>query len=164
MKIHRKEHNLMTKAQFEQEVIALIDVLHSVSYSVLQNPDDQADAVQSCVLKALHKRESLRQPQFLRTWLIRILLNECYDILRQRKRLLPSEAVQAVVPPQADPSLNTALNALEPRFRLPIVLHHIAGYSTREVAQILRVPEGTVKGRLVRGRAYLKAILQKEET
>lgn len=154
----------MTKEQFEASVIALIDTLHAVSYSVLGNPHDQADAVSAAVLKALQKRETLRQEQYLKTWLVRILLNECYSILRHRRRVLPSDTLPASgAPDGADPALYQALASLPETLRLPLVLHHIAGYKAREIAKALRLPEGTVKGRLVRGRAALLDLLSDEE-
>lgn len=153
----------MTKEKFEMEVLSLLEVLHSVSYSVLQNHEDQLDAVQECVKKALQKRESLREDRYLKTWLVRILLNECYNIKRHRQRVTPREALRIVAPETADRTLFLALSQLEEPLRLPLVLHHISGYSTREIASILRVPEGTIKGRLVRGRNKLRALLEEEE-
>lgn len=151
----------MNKEAFAEQVVKLQDVLYRVSYSLLQNPSDQADAVQECLRRALQKRESLRQPDYLQTWLIRILINVCHDTLRKRKREIPSEDVYAVVPPpESDHAVVEALAQLDVRFRLPLVLHHIEGYTTREVAQMLRIPEGTVKTRLARGRRYLKDILE----
>ena len=129
---------------------------------MLPNPEDQADAVQECIKKALMKRESLRDEQFFKTWLIRILLNECHNIHRYKKRVIPTEEILAITPPSADKELFYAMQQLDERFRLPIVLHHIAGYATKEVSQILRVPEGTVKARLVQGRKYLHEILNEE--
>jgi len=152
----------MTKELFNEKVIALLGILHSVSYSMLPNPEDQADAVQECIKKALIKRESLRDDQFFKTWLIRILLNECHNIHRQKKREVPTEEIPTVAPPSADRDLFYAMQQLDERFRLPIVLHHIEGYAAKEVSQILRVPEGTIKARLVRGRRYLQDILNQE--
>ena len=153
----------MTKAEFDRQVVSLLDTLHSVSYSLLTNPEDQADAVQECIKKALAKRESLREDRYLRTWLVRILINECHNIGRRKKRLIPCAEVEIVVPPQANNHLFEEVTALEEHFRLVIVLYYIAGYTTREVAQILRVPEGTVKYRLVRGRNLLRGALLEQE-
>ncbi len=153
----------MTREAFEDAVVSLLGVLHSVSYSLLPNPEDQADAVQECVRKALQKRETLREDRFLKTWLIRILVNECYTILRGKKRIFSTDSVEIVAPPQADGTVFEALMQLEEKYRLPIVLHHIEGYKTQEIARILRIPEGTVKGRLARGRTRLQAILVEQE-
>lgn len=154
----------MTKDEFAARVIALQDTLYRVSYSLLPNPCDQDDAVQETIRIALQKRETLREERYLQTWIIRILIHECYGLLRKKARELPSEEIQVMAPPTSDKAVVEALVKLDKRFRLPLVLHHIEGYTTREVAQILRVPEGTIKGRLVRGRDLLKKILVKEGT
>ncbi|HHV71442.1 MAG TPA: RNA polymerase sigma factor, partial [Clostridia bacterium] len=55
-----------------------------------------------------------------------------------------------------------ALFSLDEKLRLPIVLHYIEGFSIKEVAEILRLPQGTVKSRMLRGRQKLKKILGEE--
>ncbi len=60
-------------------------------------------------------------------------------------------------------SLKKALNALHPRYRLPIILKDIEGFSQEEIAEILKRPVGTVKARISRGREHLKNILEKDE-
>ena len=149
----------MTKDEFTDRVIVLQDTLYRVSYSLLPNPYDQDDAVQETIRIALQKRAALRDDRYLKTWIIRILINECYGILRKKKKELPTETIEVIAPPTSDREVVDALAQLEERFRLPLVLHHIEGYSTKEISKILRVPEGTVKGRLVRGRDLLKTKL-----
>jgi len=149
----------MTKEEFANQIIVLQDTLYRVSYSLLPNPFDQDDAVQEAVRIALQKRASLHEDRYLKTWLIRILINECYGILRKKKKEFLTDSIEVIAPPASDREVVEALAKLEERFRMPLVLHHMEGYSTKEVAAILRVPEGTIKGRLVRGRDLLKAKL-----
>ena len=149
----------MTKNEFAAQVVSLQDTLYRVSYSLLPNPYDQDDAVQETIRIALQKRETLREDRYLKTWIIRILIHVCYGLLRKKKKELPTETIEVVVPPTSDGTVVEALLKLEERFRLPLVLHHIEGYTTKEVSRILRVPEGTVKGRLVRGRDLLRIAL-----
>ena len=153
----------MTREEFAQQVVALQETLYRVSYSIIQSPEDQADAVQECIHKALLKRETLREDRYLKTWLIRILINECYTILRKRKREFPAEELQVAAPPMADRELHDAVMALEEKYRLPIVLHYMEGYSITEAAKAMRIPEATVKTRLRRARLQLKALLTEEE-
>jgi len=60
--------------------------------------------------------------------------------------------------------LKAALDALHPRYRIPVVLKDIEGFSQEEIAQILKKPLGTIKARISRGRDYLKRELEKEKT
>lgn len=154
----------MTKDTFEAQVLQLERNLYSISYSMLPNPHDQADAVQECIKKALAGRETLRNDGYFKTWLIRILINECHNIQRHRKRIEPTEEICTVAPDASDRDLFEAMNELTEKFRLPLVLHYISGYQTKEIAAILRIPEGTVKYRLVHGRKKLHDILTREET
>lgn len=154
----------MTKEQFDERVLSLEQTLYNVSYNMLSSPHDRADAVQETIKKAMIKRESLRDDNFLKTWLIRILINECHNIQRMQKRIEPREYMEEPLPNTASRELLDALGQLDEKHRLPIVLHHISGYTTKEVAKILRIPEGTVKYRLVRGRETLQTILEEKET
>ena len=79
----------MTSEQFAQEIVALTDTLYRVSYSILREACDREDAVQSCLEKAWKKRRALRDERYLKTWLVRILINECYNICRRRAKEAP---------------------------------------------------------------------------
>lgn len=153
----------MTKEAFEDQVVAMMKQLYYTSYSLLSNPQDQEDAVQECLRKALQKRETLREDTYMKTWLIRILINVCHNMRKKRLRELPCESIPVVAPPTADHNLFSMVIELEEKFRLPIVLHYHAGYTTKEIAKILRTPEGTIKGRLQRGREILRTTLFDEE-
>ena len=58
-------------------------------------------------------------------------------------------------------NLREALNSLHPRYRIPVILKDVEGFSQEEIAQILKSPLGTIKARISRGRDYLKKELEK---
>ena len=154
----------MTSDEFSQRIVAMQDTLYRVSSSILPQLCDREDAVQECIRKAWQKRERLRDDRMMQTWVIRILINECYDLLRRRKRELPVDVLpEQEAPPQADISLYSLFMSLEEKFRIPAVLHYIEGYDLEEISQMLRLPLGTVKSRLFRGRIRLKAAFNEEE-
>lgn len=157
----------MTKDAFSQQVMLLRSTLYYVSYSLLTNRYDQEDAVQECLQKAWLKVGSLRDAKLFRPWITRILINECHNILRKRKPYvaLSDEELDSIAerPVDADPDLFDALTNLEEKLRLPIVLHYYEGYTTREIASILRVPESTIKSRLVKARKNLGRMLRVQE-
>lgn len=70
--------------------------------------------------------------------------------------------IPAVQREKEETGLKEALLQLEERYRTPILLHYVEGYTVKEVAGILRVPQGTVKTWLSRGRQALSAILKEE--
>ena len=155
----------MTKQEFEARIIGMQDTLWRVSATILRQSCDREDAIQECIYKALRKRETLRDDRFMQSWVIRILINECYSIHRRAKWERPSELIPEPPPlpgPDADPTVFRALFSLEEKMRLPVVLHYVEGYSVEEVARIMRIPVGTVKSRLARSRERIKQEMEKE--
>ena len=145
----------MTSEAFARRITEMTPTLYRVACVYLRRSHDREDAVQEALRKAWEKRASLREERYLQTWVTRILINECRAIQRRSARVMPVET------PGAESSdarpLTEALLALEEKHRLPILLHYVEGYSVEETARALRIPQGTVKSRLSRGRAALRA-------
>ncbi len=109
------------------------------------------DAVQESVLKAWAGLGRLRKEAYFETWLTRILIHECYNLLRYRKKNIPLDLLpEPPAPPEgADRFLHHALMQLPPKLRLPLTLNYMEGYRQREIAYLLKIPEGTVKTRIL---------------
>ncbi len=141
--------------------------LYRMARTVLGNDQDCADAVQEAITKAWLKLGSLRDPAFFRTWLIRILLNECYKLSKRRKRPAPQTAAESVLGPGCLHDdlidLRAALVALPEDQRVVVALHHVEEIPVAEIARLLRVPAGTVKSRLARARARLAESMRIKE-
>lgn len=151
----------MTKEQFEQEVLALTQTLYRVSSSLLPRAQDQHDAVQSALLRAWQSLPRLRREESFRPWLLRIVVNECRQIVRNSRRLVYVETVEQGAAPE-DSGLREAIRSLPETLRLPLVLHYLEGFSVREVAEISGAPPGTVKTRLRKARGLLREWLEEE--
>ena len=88
---------LVRKAQRgdKNAFMALIEknqlALYRAAKAILHREEDVEDAVQETICKAFYKLSDLRQPKYFKTWLTRILINCCYDLLRQQKGLVPLE-------------------------------------------------------------------------
>ena len=137
--------------------------MYRVSKSILKNDEDCEDAVQEAIAKAFSKLWSLKNESFAKTWLIRIVINECYSILRKKKISFYNEEITLEEADSNDYSeLYKALNELPADYRVTVVLYYIEGYSVKETAQILKVTEGTVKSRLSRGRKKLRGFLEED--
>lgn len=147
----------MTNEDFATRIVAMQGTLYRVTCSLLREHADREDAVQSAIEKAWRKLGALRDESRLKPWMVRILVNECYAILRRQKRELPVETIpDAPAPETADPDLYRFFTNLPDTLRLTMVLHYVEGYDVKEIAQILRIPVGTVKSRLMRGREKIK--------
>ena len=81
----------MTKDVFIKEVRDAEAMLYHISKSILKNDSDCGDAVQETILKAYEKLSTLKKEKYFRTWITRILINECKGILRKRKNVIPYE-------------------------------------------------------------------------
>ena len=153
----------MTNEEFAKIATDTAEVMYRVSKSILKRDEDCEDAVHEAIVKAFSKLYSLKNDSFAKTWLIRIVINECYAILRKRKREIYSEEITEEEAEKQDYSeLYTALNRLPADYRVTIVLYSIEGYSVSETADILKVSEGTVKSRLSRGRKKLRSFLEED--
>lgn len=153
----------MDKEEFATQVMAMRDTLYRVAASLLRSEADREDAVSEAITKALDKLPKLRKAEAFGPWMVRILVNECYNILRRGKREIVVDQVPDVYFAREESrELFKAFHALQEKYRLPMVLHYVEGYKVDEVASMLRLPEGTVKSRLMRGRKMLQELLDGE--
>lgn len=161
---------------FNQLVITYQTLAYTVAYRILQS-EDAADAVQDAFMKAFRALPTLRDGQF-KAWLMRILVNTCYDRFRQRRRqatmsldeLPAAEASVYLIDDGEQPeayaermavhqSIERGLRRLSLEQRVALVLCDIQGYSYEEVAAITGASLGTIKSRINRGRLRLRDFL-----
>lgn len=147
----------MKRDEFATLVLASTDSLYRVAKDILHQDSECEDAVWEAVTTAFEKLDTLRQDQYAKTWLIRILIHECYRILRRQKKLAPSEnALLNVSDEPADYSeLYEAIYSLKDKYKIPVILFYIEGFSVTEIARITDTSEGNVKNRL---HSFLKSL------
>ena len=85
----RKGGNSLTKEKLGALIIDSERHMYVTARSILPEDEDCADAIQETIVKAFSKINSLKQDAYAKTWLIRILINECYNVLRQKSRQIP---------------------------------------------------------------------------
>jgi len=145
---------------FTQLMQSQMQNMYKTAMAVLKNDEDAADAIADTLLACWEKIGQLRSAEFFRTWMTKILINKCNDILRKRERLNFTDEVPEI--PVCDTGYgnmewNEALNSLDEKYRLVILLYYVEGYKTSEISQILEIPESTVRTRLARGREKMAA-------
>lgn len=154
----------MDKEQFTRYILEAEATMYRISKTILINDSDCEDAVQDAVLKAYSKLGTLRDERYFKTWLIRILMNECYRKKREQSRLTSLDEGMEIPSDEKNYSyLYSAVMKLKQGLRIVIVLYYIEGYSVSEIGKILKIPEGTIKSRLCIGRRILKEELKDEE-
>lgn len=157
----------MRKEQLGELIIASQDSLYHVAKTLLYNNADCADAIQETIVKAFSKIHTLREDAYAKTWLTRILINECYTIMRREKKVvsLEQQSVLNLEEEQHNYSeLYLAISRLPKEARLAITLYYLEGYSVKEVAALMDTTESAVKNRLSRARAKLREELDGELT
>ena len=144
---------------FQAEIRRIEKLLYRIAWSYLGNNADVEDAVQDALIKAWEKRNSLRDLKQFRPWMSRILTNQCKDLLRKRKKWnfypLEDAAAQEAASPEPDAPVLEAVKKLKPEQGLLITLYYVDGYSVRELADALGIPESTVKTRMRSARRQL---------
>lgn len=151
------------------------DRLWAVALRTTGNPEEAADAVQEAMVKAFRSAAKFRGDSAVTTWLHRIVVNACLDLLRKKKArpavpLEEDDHVGALADerPVSDPAVQqaqqmdvlAALQELPEDQRAAVVLVDMEGYSIAEVATILDCAPGTVKSRCSRARERLAPLLE----
>lgn len=140
--------------------------LMRLAVSILHHTADAEDAVSTAMLNASRSAQTLRDEGTFNAWIMRILVRSCYDLLRKRKREVPTEDMAVYDGPALEGVGGTVFDAIQTlpdAYRRTLVLHYYEGFKAREIAHILSIPLGTVLVRLSRGRDRLKMILQETE-
>lgn len=139
-----------------------MDTIFRVAYGYLRSRDDADDVTQD-VLIQLYKTDTVfESDEHLRRWLIRVTVNKCKNIFRSpwyRAEDITAYENSLTFEAPEHRDLFDAVMALEPRYRVPVLLYYFEGYSQKEVAELLSIPEETVRTRLFRARGKLKLTL-----
>ena len=84
----------MKKEQLGELIIASEETMYRVAKSLLYNDADCADAIQEAIVKAFSKLHTLKEDTYAKTWLVKIVMNECYAIMRKEKRIISLDDYQ----------------------------------------------------------------------
>lgn len=155
----------MDAVTFQAKALQLERLMFHISWSMLGREPDCADAVQEALTRAWQRRDSLRNPEKFKPWLMRILVNTCNDILRRQSLqtlIADEELIKEEAPPSDPLSVREAIECLKPEWRTVILLYYLEGCSVSEIAQMLRIPQGTVKSRLMYARKRLCTLMKEE--
>ena len=141
---------------------------YRLAYSYLRDREEALDAVQTAVCRALEKQDSLQEPDAVRTWFYRILVNVCTDMLRQRKRVafVPPEALDAGSyedPLPTDGTLAQRVDALPAEIGTIVKLRFYEELSLKEISAVTGCNLSTVKSRLYSGLKKLRMELKGED-
>jgi RNA polymerase sigma-70 factor (ECF subfamily) len=160
---------------FEQLALPHMSLIYRLAYRLSGKKEDAEDLTQETFRIAFEKFDQLRDKEKCRNWLVMILKNLFFKDLRKKKRF-PSVNLDdiafnlaenkdfnsASIREVSNGELQQTLNKLDERYKTPLVLSYIDGFSYKEIASILNIPMGTVMSRIARGKIFLKKEFSKK--
>ena len=156
---------MLTKEEFACAVRDYKDTVFRVAFGYMKNRDDADDITQNVFLKLFKSDTAFETPEHLRSWLIRVAVNECKSVFRMPWRKMENiedYAEQLAMPTPKHTELLSTVMGMPEKYRVIIYLFYYEEYSTEEIADLLGIPAATVRTRLARGRKRLKNILTED--
>ncbi|MGL4911754.1 MAG: sigma-70 family RNA polymerase sigma factor [Romboutsia sp.] len=141
--------------------------MYRVAKSILSVEEDVEDAVSEAILKGYISISKLKKDEYFKTWLIRILINECNAIYKKRKRevYIEKNHIELVKENDCkkDLDLYKAINLLDEDLRITTLLFYFEDMKYKDIAKALKIREGTVKSRLSRAKEKLHRLLKEDK-
>lgn len=154
----------------KDDYISLIEehkeAMYRIAYGYLGNESLALEAIDEAVYLGYAGRKSVRQPEFAKTWLTKILMNECCRMLKKRSsvsfyEILPD--VEDETPETISLPTKIAIQSLTEELRQVIILRYFADMTIKETADFLDIPEGTVSTRAKKALSVLRIELMDKE-
>ena len=142
-------------------ILEIQNSLYRVSYGILNNEEDAKDAISNTIIKVYENISSLKNAEFFKTWITRILINECNNIIRKNSKYVECEEIEKVKTDEINIlsiAVRDIINKLGNDFKNIVILYYFDDYSVKEISKILDISTGTVKSRLSRARDELKRL------
>lgn len=142
-------------------------VMYTVALRMVGNQEDARDITQDAFVKAFRQLATFDPSHRFFSWMYRIVINECLNMIRARRPQVPLDAkisaaanpFESVAAGQRLDQIEAAMLQLPPEYREVVVLRHFAEQSYAEIAAALEIPEKTVKSRLYSARQLLGEML-----
>lgn len=148
----------------EDELVKNYEKYYRLVYSYTKNESDALDAIQEGACKALTKANTVKSPEFISTWIYKIMINEALNILRKRKKETAMEPgiEEGRFDSYTDIDLQNAIEQLELTDQTIIKLRYFEDIPIKDIAKIVELNENTVKSRLYRALEKLKLKMEEK--
>lgn len=137
--------------------------LYRLSKGILKSEDDVQDAISETIIKAYSNMDKLKLIDSFKPWIMKILVNECYNIIRRHKKVELTDdftAYEGSYEDRTEDSLMFYINKLEDEFKSVIILFYYDDISIKDISKVLNISEGTVKSRLSRAKGKLRVMME----
>lgn len=148
--------------QYEEDI-------YRMAYVYVKNPDDALDVVQEVAYQSFKKIHTLREPAYVKTWLLKITMNYAMNVVRKNKKViqLKPEYEEFIAMESEDISLNLTvqhlLEALDEGEKSVVLLRFYQQYTFKEISEVLEIPLGTAKSVLYRALHKLRKQCEEED-
>ena len=166
----------LVKRAMKYDEIAIIQLfdhykeyLYRIAYMYYKNEQDALDAVSECVTRVYISFPKLKHPEYFKTWMTRILINEIFTDMKKGKNLISYDNLKEAgyevefpedaITREEKMDLYTALDQLKPEYRVVLILKYFEDLSIKEISDAIGITESNVKALLHRGRKKLRKIL-----
>jgi RNA polymerase sigma-70 factor, ECF subfamily len=142
--------------------------LYRTAFLYTKNKDDSLDIVQDTLYKALISIHNLKEPDYFSSWLMRILINTSLDFIKKKKKVIPMDAEYAERIPGKEIEIESrlelfeAIDCLNARSKTIVILKYYEDKTIKQIAEIVNLPEGTVKSTLHRALKELKVLIKED--
>ena len=148
---------MMDERLFTQKLLESEQMLYRIACALLRSETDRQDAMQETALKAWQNQGRLREEQYFKTWVCRIMVNECHNLQRKNRRMVLTETMpDQPAPDNSEQETRLMLESLPEKQRVPLVLHYLEGFSLEEIAQVQHISLSLVKYRMHQARKALR--------
>lgn len=149
----------------EEAVRSYGPMLFKLCFVMLRNRQDAEDAVQDTMLQYLRKAPTFESAGHEKAWLLTVAGNRCRDMLRFKLRhpVVQLDELRACAEQPEDTGILSALMSLPDKYRLVMTLHYAEGYTSEEIAPLIKRTPSAVRTRLKKGRELLKEAYRKED-
>ncbi|MEW8956457.1 RNA polymerase sigma factor [Clostridium sp.] len=141
-------------------------LMYKMGRTILKEDSDVSDAMQQSIYKAYKSIKKLKDKEKFKPWLLRIMINECNNIFREKQRLV---VVEKVVENSFEEDykvdkdyIYNAIGSLEDELKILVLLYYYEDMKISNIAEKLQLSEGTVKSRLSRARKKLYDLLKED--
>ena len=159
-----KEAKKGNKEAFNELILIYEKDLYNIAKSRLYNEDDVCDAVQETILIVYQKMKSLINPSKFKIWLIKILINECNKIYKNKKNIFCDieNNLDSITYNKNNSNLEflNLMNTLNNDEKNIFILYYQEGYTCKEISKILNINQNTIRSKISRGKEKIKNTLK----
>ena len=150
---------------FLELMFAHREALFKTALAYLKNEKEALEAIQEVTFRAYEKINTVRNPEYTKTWLVRIMMNYCRDVLKVQKRFVfDEEAVlqHGISEDYTFLEIEDAMKLLSEEQRELIYMRYLNEIKIKDIAEMTEIPESTVKTRLYKTLRILKSYFEEK--